>query len=52
MRRILDFAQRDARVDVEVTFSARVPVGSASHLSGKRFAAPDPASVSEWNVLL
>jgi hypothetical protein len=36
-------AQRCARVDEAEMLRARVPAGSASHLSGKRFAAPMPS---------
>lgn len=40
MRRMERAAQREARLEEAVMFRARVPEGSASHLSGKRFAAP------------
>ena len=40
MRKISRAAQRLAREEEAVMFRARVPAGSLSHLSGKRFAAP------------
>lgn len=40
MRKISFVAQRSASALEAATFRARVPAGSESHLSGKRFAAP------------
>ena len=40
MRRMDRAAQREARVAEAWMLRARVPVGSLSHLSGNRFAAP------------
>lgn len=40
MRRTSRAAHREARVPVAATLRARAAEGSASHLSGKRFAAP------------
>ena len=40
MSRISFVAQMSARAPEAATFKARVPTGSLSHLSGKRFAAP------------
>jgi hypothetical protein len=41
-----------ARLREASTFSFRVPSGSASHLSGKRFAAPDCSNFVRVDIWL
>ena len=49
MRNIFRAAQRVAIAEEAVMLRARVPSGSLSHLSGKRFAAPSGCQLCRRN---